>query len=42
VSTWFDGNGRKQVKAWTVGNGRDLKANTQYRVVNGVATEVTK
>ena len=40
VMTWFDINGKQQVKAWTVGKNRDLKANTAYRVVDGVATEV--
>jgi len=42
ITTWIDDSGNKQVKAWTVGKGRDLKANTAYHVVAGVATEITK
>ncbi len=40
VSEWFDRNSNHLVKAWTVGEKRDLKANTLYEIVDGVATEV--
>ncbi|WP_395707033.1 hypothetical protein [Casimicrobium huifangae] len=39
VTTWFDYNNSQQVKAWTVGENRELKADTLYFLKDGVATE---